>query len=118
MEIAYQILVLLHLIGWAALFGGCLVQARAVAPEVNAAMLHGGWVQLVTGLALTTLLEVGPEPVNHVKVGIKLVVTLFLVLLLAKNRKFTSIPRGLWALVAGLTLANAGLAVLWDGGGA
>ena len=113
MDIAYQILVLLHLIGFASLFGGLLVQARSVEPEVNAAMLHGGWTQLVTGLALVALLEIGPEPVNHVKVGVKLAITLVVVLLVAKNRRFTSIPKGLWALMGVLTLANAGIAVLW-----
>jgi hypothetical protein len=37
-----------------------------------------------------------------------------IVLLVAKNRKFASIPRGLWALIGGLTIANAAVAVLWQ----
>ena len=113
MEFAYQAVVLLHLIGFASLFGGFLVQARVPAPEVNAAMLHGAWTQLVTGLGLVAFLEIGPEPVNHIKIGVKLLITLFVVIVVAKNRKFASIPRGLWALIGALTLVNAGLAVLW-----
>ncbi len=114
MEIAYQIVVLLHLVGFASLFGGFLVQARNAAPEVNAAMLHGAWTQLVTGLALVTWLEFGPDQLNYAKIGVKLAITVLVVLLVAKNRKFASIPRGLWALIGAMTLANASLAVLWQ----
>jgi hypothetical protein len=114
MQIAYQILVLLHLIGFAALFGGVLVQLRSKAPEVNAAMLYGSLTLLITGLALVWLEELGPDPVNHLKIAIKLVVTALIVLLVLKNRKFASIPRGLWALIGGLTLTNAVVAVLWQ----
>ena len=35
------------------------------------------------------------------------------VLLVAKNRKFQSIPKGLWGLITALTLASAGVAVFW-----
>ena len=55
MQLAYQILVLVHLIGFAALFGGFLIQLRSKEPEVNAAMLHGSLTLLITGLALVTL---------------------------------------------------------------
>ena len=114
MQIAHQILVLLHLIGFAALLGGLLVQLRAKEPEVNAAMLHGSLTLLITGLALVWLSEIGPDPVNYVKIAIKFAVTAVVVLLVVKNRKFASIPRGLWALLVGLTLTNAAVAVLWQ----
>ncbi|HEX5905614.1 MAG TPA: hypothetical protein VFY56_01255 [Propionibacteriaceae bacterium] len=114
MQLGYQILVLLHLIGFAALFGGIIVQLRSKEPEVNAAMLHGSLTLLITGLALVTLQELGPDPVNHIKIGIKLAITAILVLLVVKNRKFASIPRGLWGLLGVLTIANAAVAVLWQ----
>ena len=116
MQIAQQISVLLHLIGFAALFGGLLVQLRAKEPEVNAAMLYGSVTLLITGLALVWVEVSGPvpDPVNYVKIAIKLVVTALVVLLVVKNRKFASIPRGLWGLIAGLTLTNAAIAVLWQ----
>jgi hypothetical protein len=41
-------------------------------------------------------------------------VTALVVLLVIKNRKFASIPRGLWALLVVLTLTNAAVAVLWQ----
>ncbi|HVD81424.1 MAG TPA: hypothetical protein VNB87_12915 [Propionibacteriaceae bacterium] len=114
MQLAYHILVLLHLIGFAALLGGVLVQLRSKEPEVNAAMLHGSLTLLITGLALVILEEIGPNPVNYVKVAIKLVVSAIVVLLVVKNRKFASIPRGLWGLIGGLTILNAAVAVLWQ----
>ena len=43
----------------------------------------------------------------------KLAVAAIVVLLVAKNRKFQSIPKGLWGLITALTLANAGVAVFW-----
>jgi hypothetical protein len=52
--------------------------------------------------------------VNHVKIIIKLLITAVIVVLVAKNRKFATIPRGLWGLIGGLTIANAALAVLWQ----
>ena len=114
MQLAYQILVLLHLIGFAALLGGVLVQLRSKEPEVNAAMLHGSLTLLITGLALVILEEIRPDPVNYVKVAIKLVVSAIVVLLVVQNRKFASIPRGLWGLIGGLTIINAAVAVLWQ----
>lgn len=116
MHLVYQLLTLVHLIGFAALLGGCLVQLRASEPEVSLTMLIGAWTQLVSGLALAVLLELGndpADPVNHAKLGVKLGVAAVVVLLVAKNRKFQSIPRGLWTLITALTLANAGVAVLW-----
>ena len=108
MQIAHQILVLLHLIGFAALLGGLLVQLRAKEPEVNAAMLHGSLTLLITGLALVWLSEIGPDPVNYFKIAIKFAVTAMVVLLVVKNRKFASIPRGLWGLLAGAPAGGTG----------
>jgi hypothetical protein len=114
MQLAYQVLVLFHLIAFAALFGGVLVQARSRESEINASMLHGSFTLLVTGLALVALVEIGPDPVNHIKIGIKLVIAAVIVVLVAMNRKFASIPRGLWGLIGALTIANAAVAVLWQ----
>ncbi|WP_091527076.1 hypothetical protein [Microlunatus soli] len=114
MEVAQHIVLLLHLIGFASLFGGFLVQMKQVEPEVNAAMLHGSYTMLVTGVALVVFAEVGPDPVNHVKIGIKLVLALIITVLVVLNRRFTTIPRGLWGLLGLLTVTNAALAVLWQ----
>jgi hypothetical protein len=116
MHLVYQLLTLVHLIGFAALLGGCLVQFRSVEPEVSRTMLIGAWTQLISGLALAALLELGNDPANpanHVKLGVKLAIAAVVLLLVAKNRKFQSIPKGLWGIITGLALVNAGIAVLW-----
>ena len=111
---AQQILVLAHLVAFAALLGGVLAQVRQDEPEVTGAMLWGGWGALGTGLALVVLALATGEQVAWGLVSVKLVVTLFLVVLLARNRRFLSIPRGLVALIGGLTLLTTGLSVLWQ----
>ena len=114
MQVTHQLLVLAHLIGFAALLGGVLVQTRQTQPEVTGSMLWGGWAELVTGVALVVLALVTGGPVSWAPVSVKLATTLFLVLVLARNRRFLSIPRGLWALIGVLTLVDAGLSVLWQ----
>ena len=114
MQLVQQILVLIHLIGFAALFGGFIVQISSKEPEINASMLNGSFTLLISGLALVVLEGIGPDPVNHVKIAIKLLITAVIVVLVAKNRKFAAIPRGLWGLIGGLTIMNAAVAVLWQ----
>lgn len=113
MEILHQILVFVHLIGFAALFGGLFVQVRATPRVVNSAMLHGVLTQLVTGLLIVGLLEGMDEDVNHAKVGVKLVVALVIAVLAFANRKKPSIPSGLYLGLFALTVANVAVAVFW-----
>jgi hypothetical protein len=113
-QIAQHLLVLFHLIGFAALLGGLLVQVRAKEPEVNASMLNGAFTLLLTGLALVTVGQLGADQLNYVKTTIKLLLMAVIVVLVVKNRKFATIPRGLWGLIGGLTIANAVVAVLWQ----
>ena len=112
MDVAHQILVLLHLVAFAALLGGALVQLRDPEPEINAAMLHGSWLSLVSGLALWLLAgPFGLEPELGLVVA-KLVLTLFVTLLAVRNRRYLFIPRGLLGLILVLVLANLVLSVL------
>jgi hypothetical protein len=113
MAVLNQVLVLLHLVGFASLFGGVLVQLRLRNPEVNAAMLHGAWTSLVTGAGLVGLAVRADGDLAYTQLGVKLVLALFVVVLVSFNRRFSSIPRGLLALIGLFTLADAGVAVLW-----
>ncbi len=114
MALVQQIVVFAHLIGFAALLGGCLAQLRSgPPPEVNLAMLYGAWVQLATGAGLVALEIVQSRSIDYVAYGVKLVVTVAAVLLVAKNRKFQSIPGGLLLIIAALALVNAAVAVFW-----
>ena len=114
MSLVQQIVVFLHLIGFAALLGGCLAQLRSgPAPEVNLAMLYGAWAQLITGVGLLAMEVLANRPVDWVAYAVKLVLSGFALLLVAKNRKFQSIPGGLLLLIAGLTALSAAISVFW-----
>jgi uncharacterized membrane protein HdeD (DUF308 family) len=74
MEIPRIVLVILHLLGMAIIIGGYFTNIRA--PKVSPGMLHGSYLQLVTGLALAGIAEAlvaDGDSVNHMKIGIKLV---------------------------------------------
>jgi len=113
MEIVRNLLLLLHLIGFASLFGGFLVQARVRHPEINAAMLHGSLTALLTGVLLAAWHVIAGERLDHLQIGLKLGISVVAVFLVVINRRFTSVPKGLWALIGLLTLASAAIAVLW-----
>lgn len=113
MDYLYEGLVVLHFIGLAALLGGFLVQLSTSPKVVNNAMFHGVLTQLVTGLLLVGLAEtlVEDEEVNHMKVGLKLLILLVITGLVWANRKKDSVPTGVWAAIGGLTIANIVIAV-------
>ena len=76
-------------------------------------MLVGALIQLATG-GLWVLAGIASSPVGVPQLVVKSVVTVFVAVLVVINRKYASVPRGLLALVGGLTLVNAGIAVFWQ----
>ena len=74
MEILREILLTLHLLGMAIIVGGYFTVIRS--PKVLAGMLHASYLQLLTGLALLTLAEMGDGQVDHIKIGLKLVIAI------------------------------------------
>lgn len=115
MDFLYTLLVILHFVGLASLLGGFLVQMKAVAKGkgvIHAAMVHGALTQLVTGLLMVGLAEMGDGDVNHMKIGIKLAVLIVITVLVFVYRKKASVPAWvLWAIGA-LTLTNVVIAVV------
>ena len=114
METLRQVLLIVHLHGYAALFGGLLVQARTPEKSVNAAMRDGIGTAFLAGLVLVGILEAGSDPVNHAKVGIKFAIGLVILVLVMANARKERIPQGLWAGLMLLTVANVAVAVLWS----
>jgi len=113
-ETVRLVLLFAHLLGWAALFGGLLAQAREPYKRVNAAMRDGVGTAFVSGLLLVGVLEGGDEPVNHAKIAVKLVIGLVLLVLVMANIRKERIPQGLWAGLALLTALNVAVAVFWS----
>lgn len=113
MGVAQHLVVLVHLVAFAALLGGALVQLRSREPEVNAAMLHGAWVGFVSGLALWVLAGPFEERLSVGPMVTKTILSAVVLLLVVLNRRFFSVPRGLLRLITLLVLADAAVAVLW-----
>ena len=113
MDIVRDILVFLHFIGLAALFGGLFTQLKSSPRVVNAAMWHGILTQLVTGLLLVGVAEMDDADVNNAKVGVKLLIALVIGALVLVNRKKQSLPDGLFFGLLGLTALNIAVAVFW-----
>src|SRR4051794_28375163 len=107
-------LLFLHLIGFALLLGGSIAQYVSGKLRINPAMLWGSIVQVVTGLGLAAPLRGGGdrEPPTA-KRGVKLVIGLMIFAMVLFSRKRSEVNRGHFLAWAGLTLANAAVAVFW-----
>ncbi|WP_147040278.1 Fe-S protein [Microbacterium aerolatum] len=118
METLRHVVVFIHLVGFATLFGAWAVQAFGGKREFTRLMSIGMTIAAVAGLALAAPwgLPDGAE-MNYAKIGTKLVVLLIIGALLGigagRQRKTGSVPPVMFWLVGILTLANAAIAVLW-----
>ncbi len=116
MEILRHAVVLVHLVGFAVLFGAWVVEAVARRVNVTPLMNYGLLIALLSGLALAAPWGVEYD-LNYVKIGTKLVVLLVIGALLgigsARQKRGDAVPPVLFWLVGLLTLLNAALAVLW-----
>ena len=111
MAATFTVLGLAHWAGLACIvLGYVLSLSRGVIGDV---MVWGARLQLLIGLALVGVAEMGGsgDPLNHAKVGAKLVILLVIVALTLANRRKESISTGVWAAIGLLTLANVVIAV-------
>src|SRR5690606_40380925 len=74
MDFLHMTLVFFHILGAAALLGGWLATFRT--PTVGFFQFLGAWIQLLTGILLVGVNEMGGGSVNHIKTAVKLVVLL------------------------------------------
>ncbi len=118
MDLVHNILLILHFVGLASLLGGFLVQIKPILAgkgTIVAAMFHGALTQLVTGLLLVGVIQLGSlGDVDNAKIGVKLLILIVITVLVIVNRKKSSVSSlVLWAIGA-LTFANVAIAVLWE----
>ncbi|MDM8085622.1 hypothetical protein QUV83_12675 [Cellulomonas cellasea] len=115
MTILYNVLLVLHLLGWAIVFGGALAGMKK--PALPAGALHGILTALVTGILMVGLAEsgvAGPEHINNMKVGIKLLIAAVATGVVVYGvKKPAKVTRGFLGGVAGLVVLNVAIAVLW-----
>ena len=112
MEALRLVLLFAHLIGFALLLGGAFAQYLTGQLRVNAAMLWGAVVQLVTGIGLSAPLREGAEP-SPAKLATKLVLALMIFVMVFFSRKREAVNRGHFLAIIALTLVNAAVAVFW-----
>jgi hypothetical protein len=117
MEILRNILLVLHFIGLASLLGGFLTQMsgfKTRSVRINPAILHGGLTQLVTGVLLVGVIEMGDlGEVNNAKIAVKLLIALVIYVLALVFRKKNPVAVPVLGTIGLLTIANIVIAVFW-----
>lgn len=117
MELLRNVVVLLHLVGFAVLFGAWVAEAAAGRFRFTTVMNYGILISFLTGVALAAPWPAG-EVINYPKVGIKLVILLAIGALLGiglarQRRSDQPVARPMFAAVGVLALTAAAIAVLW-----
>ncbi|RLP82851.1 hypothetical protein D9V34_06240 [Mycetocola lacteus] len=116
MEILRNVLLILHFVGLAAILGGAMTQIKAIktgTARLVPGILHGSWLQLVSGLGLVALAEMNADvTVDHMKVGIKLLILVAILLIALINKKKEPLAGWVIPTVAGLTVVNIIVAVV------
>lgn len=111
MEALRLVLYVLHMVAMLAIVVGPFVAGRGHLVQV-----WGARVQLLIGLGLTGIAEAGDDPVNHAKIGTKLVLMLAVIACAeignAKSKRGENGTTLAW-VAAGLAVVNALVAFLW-----
>lgn len=116
-EVLRHVIVLLHIIGFAVIFGSLVAEAAARRFQLTPVMDYGVVLSLVTGLALAAPWPAGVV-LNYPKIGTKLVILIALGAVLGigrarQRRSGGEAPRALFYAAGALVLTAAGLAVIW-----
>ena len=116
MEILRNVLLVLHIVGFAGIVGGVLMQMPKVkegTAKINGAIMHSSWLMLATGLALVGMLYTRDLEPNNAKIGAKTLVLVVIVVLALVNKRKPSVGAGVLGAIAGLSVLNVILAVMW-----
>ena len=114
MEALRLILRYAHLIGFALLLGGAVMQYLSGKFRINPAMLWGSIIQVLTGIGLAAPLRGGgdaePDPI---KLGVKALIAILIFVMVFVPRKRSEVNKGHFTGIIVLTLVNAAVAVFW-----
>jgi len=99
---------LIHILSVIGILALLLLQWNKNPRKLNPGVLHAGLTALIAGIVMVGLHNsVKPdEPLNHTKVGIKLVVLIVILALGYKNVKKPELPKNVWLTMIGLTVFN------------
>ena len=95
METVRLVLLLVHILGWAALFSGLVVQSSRARPEgERPAMRDSVGTAVLSGIALVGVIQGGDlADVDNAKIAVKLVIGLVLLVLVMANMRKERIPQ-------------------------
>lgn len=116
MEILNEVLLVLHIVGVGALLSGFFYQMRdwGKGMKVNAGIIHGAWLMLITGFAMTGIVSAlnNGEQVNNIVLGLKsIVITAIFFIAYSFNKKEIT-PKWVVPTIALLTTVNIAFAVI------
>ena len=116
METLRHVVVLVHLVGFALLFGAWAVEAYNRRLQVTPLMQWGLGIAALAGLVLAAPWGIEYD-LNYVKLGVKLLILLAIGALLGigsvRQRKNGSVPPAIFWSIGVLTLGNAAIALIW-----
>ena len=116
METLRGIVLLVHLVGFAVLFGAWVVELVNGKRGITRVMHWGLGIAAVAGLALAAPWGIEYD-LNYAKIGTKLAILIIIGALLGigagRQRKSGSVPPAIFWSIGILTLVNAAIAVLW-----
>ena len=114
MSFVIHLVVVFHFLGLAAIIGGWI--ARRYGADAWSPLVWGARLQIITGLLLVGLHEMGDGELNHMKIGVKLLVAIAVAAcaeIAAAKAKKGELKPALVDAAAGLTVLNIMVAALW-----
>jgi hypothetical protein len=116
MKILNDVFLVLHIVGVGALLSGFFYQLKDMKTgmKVNAGIIHGAWLMLVTGFAMAGILPVA-EPdakINNLVLAAKSVIITGIFFIAYSFNKKEKTPGWVVPVIALLTTTNVALAVL------
>ena len=116
MELARNLLLLLHLAGMA----GILISLLSSRTKISAGVTHSAALALVAGLGLVGvrygLHSQDPTKwplIDNAKIGIKFTFVMIILALGYINKKKETVSSTVWSTIAALTIGNIIIAVVW-----
>jgi hypothetical protein len=108
MEAVFLIAYIVHMLAIVGILGLLLHQWNKSPRKLSPGVLHSAATALIAGLVMVgTYASAKPdEELNHIKVGVKLVIVLVILAVSYLNVKKSEIKKGLWLSLIGLTLLN------------
>jgi len=116
LDIIHNIVFAAHMLGLAAVVGVFIVQMRAKDNFRTGLLLGGAITQLVSGILLVGLIEMGDDHVNNAKVAVKLsiaaIVLIAAIVAMVQQRK-GKLTQPAFHTAGGLAVVNVLVATLW-----